>query len=197
MADTTLVNDNEALVQRYIAGEMTPDEEVAFERSLASNAELANEVSSGLQTLSAMYDRLAATAPAPRRNLKGKVLARVAEEDAPSPYNDLDYILTQDESPWIPTVVQGISYRMLYADEDGRVMVIAKLEPGAIYPDHPHRGTEECYVLTGDLQISGHSLKGGDFIAAREGAEHDHVYSNEGCELLLKLPIPYELFPPQ
>ncbi len=192
-----ILNDDDASVGRYLAGDMTPDEEVAFERTLTSNPALAADLAKASQALGGIFEHLAKGGPAPRRDLKGKILAKIAGGDPSTPFDNDHFVLKKEDSVWMPTVVDGISYRLLYSDEDGRVMVLAKLEPGAIYPDHVHRGTEECYVVSGDLQIHGHSLTSGDFIAARKDSDHENLYTKEGCELLLKLPVPYELFPPQ
>ena len=190
------INELQSIVQRYVSGSMNPDEEVAFELEVQVNPAFIAELSLQSEGLSALYSDLSRNSPAPRNNLKGKILAKISE-NPDADIDNLHYILTKEQSHWSETIVDGISYKMLYGDEEGRVMVLVRLTAGTSYPDHPHRGTEECYVISGDLQINGHSLTGGDFIAAREGAEHHEVFSNDGCELLLKLPVPYELFPRQ
>ncbi len=190
------INELQSVVQRYVSGSMTPDEEVSFELEVHSNPAFAAELALQTDGLYALYSDLSRNAPSPRNHIKDKILAKISENPA-ADIDDLHYILTKERSHWSPTIVDGVSYKMLYGDEDGKVMVLVRLSAGAAFPDHAHHGTEECYVISGDLQINGHSLTGGDFIAAREGAEHHDVFSNEGCELLLKLPVPYELFPRQ
>ena len=194
--DKDNINDPELEVQRYQLGLMTPDEEVAFEHGLSKDAVSLEELRKSGDGLTAMYEGLAKGMPNPRKDLKRKLLDSLSESNAERSIYDVEhFVLRAAESHWKKTKVDGIEFKILYQDEDGRVMVMAKLEPGARYPDHPHRGTEECLVLSGDFWTNGQKLGAGDFIAARAGADHDGVYSEGGCELLLKLPLPHEIMP--
>ena len=105
------------------------------------------------------------------------------------------FILRASDAKWVTTNIPGIEFKILYKDEDDRTMLIARFAPGASLPSHKRLGTEECLVLSGDFWADGIKLGAGDFIAGLAGEEPDPVYSEGGCELLLKLPIPREIFP--
>ena len=192
----TNTNDPALQVQRYHLGLMTPDEEVAFEHAVAKSGEFREEMEEAGEGLTAFYTALAKDMPQPRKELKKKILEKASGETHME--SDLDpeaFILRASDAKWVTTNIPGIEFKILYKDEDGRTMLIARFAPGASLPSHRRLGTEECLVLSGDFWADGHKLGAGDFIAGLAGNEPDPVYSEGGCELLLKLPIPRELFP--
>jgi len=187
-------NDPALEVQRYQLGLMTPDEEVAFEHAVAKSTELRDELEKTGEGLTSLYENLAKDMPIPRKELKKKILEKAARISLRASPNEADaFILRAADAKWVTTNIPGIDFKILYNDEVGRTMLIARLAPGAILPSHRRLGTEECYVLSGDFWADGQKLGAGDFIAGLAGDEPDPVYSEGGCELLLKLPIPYEL----
>ena len=190
-------NTDSALdVQRYHLGLMTPDEEVAFEHAVIKNVELRNEMEEAGEGLAALYISLAKDMPHPRKGLKKSILENAAGKNSMDAEDDPDaFILRAADAKWVTTNIPGIEFKILYKDDDGRTMLIARFAPGATLPSHRRLGTEECLVLSGDFWADGHKLGAGDFIAGLAGNEPDPVYSEGGCELLLKLPIPRELYP--
>ena len=58
------------------------------------------------------------------------------------------------------------------------------MEAGAALPHHEHGGTEECYVVTGDLRDGDLLLKAGDYIRFERATRHK-VVSPTGCLLLV------------
>ena len=175
---------------------MTPDEEVAFEHTILKSPEMHDELEEAHEGLTALYETLSNKMPAPRKNLKEKILQKATGNvSMTSPYAIDEFVLLQKDSQWVNTNITGIQFRMLYEDADGRTMLLARLAPGASLPSHRRLGTEECYVISGDFWADGQKLGAGDFIAGLAGDEPDPVYSEGGCELLLKMPIPREIFP--
>jgi hypothetical protein len=190
------MNDTALEVQRYIMGLMTPDEEVAFEHSAAKSEEIRQELEKSGNGLTTLYDNLSKDMPRPRKDLKHKIIGKITETSMTDTYKDEEsFILRADEAKWIPTNIAGIEFKILFKDDDGRSMLIARLAPGAELPSHHRLGTEECYVLSGDFWADGQKLGAGDFIAGFAGYEPDPVHSEGGCELLLKMPIPPEIIP--
>jgi len=183
-------------VQRYLMGLMTPDEEVAFEHAATKSPELSDELQHSGESLAMIYEDLANDMPLPRKALKRKILDQVSGKSPMDSSKDTDaFILRAGDAKWVTTNIPGIEFKILYTDEDGRTMLIARLAPGASLPSHRRLGTEECLVLSGDFWADGQKLTAGDFIAGVEGNEPDPVYTEGGCELLLKLPIPHEIMP--
>lgn len=198
MADreNDIQNDGALLVQRYQLGLMTPDEEVSFEHAVAKSPELQAQLREAQEGISAMYERLSQSAPAPRKSLKNKIIGAVTGSIPDSTeYESSEYVLRQADSEWVKTSIDGIHFRMLYKDDDGRTMLLARFDPGAVFPPHHRLSTEECYVISGDFWADGEKLGPGDFIAGKKGFEPLPIYSEGGCELLLKLLIPNEILP--
>ncbi len=188
------MNDPALEVQRYQMGLMTPDEEVAFEHAARKSSELSTELQSAGDSLTAMYENLAKDMPLPRKELKSMIMGQISGKAQMHSVNDSDaFILRAAEAKWVATNIPGIEFKILYKDEDERTMLIARFAPGASLPSHRRLGTEECYVLSGDFWADGQKLGAGDFIAGLAGDEPDPVYSEGGCELLLKLSIPHEI----
>ncbi len=188
------IKDTPFEVQRYELGMMTPDEEVAFEHSLAKSTADHPELKEANEALTAMYEHLSKDMPRPSKQIKKKLLDQVTEKVSMA--DDFDpeaFILRAGDAKWVDTNIPGIEFKILYKSEDDRTMLIARFAPGASLPSHRRLGTEECLVLSGDFWADGHKLTAGDFIAGLEGNEPDPVYSEGGCELLLKMLIPNEI----
>lgn len=188
------MNDSALEVQRYKLGMMTPDEEVAFERSISKSQEKREELQKANEGLTAMFDGLGKDMPAPRKSLKKEIIKKIGETSSfEIPHGADAFILRASDAKWVTTNIPGIEFKILYKDEDDRMMLIARLAPGASLPSHRRLATEECLVLSGDFWADGHKLLAGDFIAGKAGEEPDPVYSEGGCELLLKMMVPNEI----
>jgi hypothetical protein len=190
------MNDQALEVQRYTFGLMTPDEEVAFERGLAKSPEMKKEFEHANLSLTSLYENLSKGTPNPRKQLKTKVLEKVAASSMDlSKYHVEEFHLKAGEMDWVQTYIPGIELKMIYVDEDGRALMKARFAPGAMFPPHQRIGTEECLVLSGDFWADNQHLKAGDFVAGLAGDEPLPLSSEGGCELLLKIPIPYQIMP--
>lgn len=186
------MNDTALMVQRYLLGLMTPDEEVAFEHAVVKTPEIREELAAANDSMTALYEDLAKAMPAPRKDVKKNILAKIVAA-ASSIYDVDEFVLKAEDAKWVKTNIKGIEFKILYKDQDDRTMLIARLAPGAVFPPHQRMSTEECYVLSGDFWADGQKLVGGDFIAGKAGEEPYPVYTEGGCELLLKLTIPSEI----
>ena len=92
------------------------------------------------------------------------------------------------EARWESTVYDGVEVRRLFVDEKAdRVTMLVRMAPGASYPPHRHAGTEECYVLSGDLRVSDHLvMRAGDYQRAPAGSHHGVQSTENGCLLLVR-----------
>jgi anti-sigma factor ChrR (cupin superfamily) len=80
--------------------------------------------------------------------------------------------------PGIPKVEIAI----MYVDPVRRERVgLLRAGPGMQYPAHRHGGTEEIYMLSGDLVLEGVPYHGGDYIRSAGGSSHIPAYSEGGC----------------
>lgn len=97
-----------------------------------------------------------------------------------------DFIFS-DSTEWQPhPEIDGLKIKSLSANnEKGYLMMLLKASAGSKYPSHHHTGSEECYVLEGDLIVEGKILGPGDFHHAEGGSDHNTLRTINGCTLLM------------
>lgn len=97
----------------------------------------------------------------------------------------------QHESAWAETPIPGLKVKILSVNNrEGCRVILAQLAPGARFPRHIHKtGPEELFVVSGDLETEGRTLRAGDFLHAESGTEHRGLYSPHGCVVLLVEPV--------
>ncbi len=177
----------------YAAGALTAAEVQVFEAQLHGNTELRDLVHS----LSRATDLMALASPQATLPpaLKDKVLRRIAAADNDcnrEPFAQvaaaLRFVSRDDVSGWKELPVRGAWIKLLSLErERGYAVLLGKLEPGVRYPAHQNVGSEDFYVLTGDLHVGERELRAGDFHHAVAGSHHGENYSVEGCTLLAVL----------
>ena len=59
--------------------------------------------------------------------------------------------------------------------------MLVKMAAGARYPRHRHAAVEECYVIEGDLHVSGTVLLAGDYQRADMDSFHGVQWTENGC----------------
>ncbi len=92
----------------------------------------------------------------------------------------------QDEGMWQEIGIPGVSVRVLNLDRERMcVTTLVKIAPGASYPRHRHAGPEECYVIDGDIHVSGAVLGKGDYQRAEAESIHEVQSTEGGCTLLI------------
>lgn len=152
-----------------------------------ADAALKAEVAS-LADTAALVALAQSPARQPSASLKGKILARIQSprrsESGPSlnPF----YFIGRSEGQWETLSVAGVRVKNLTVDEQRGVSVkLYQLEPGAHFPEHRHSGPEECYVVSGDFHVEGHTMYAGDFHHAEAESDHAESYTENGCTLLV------------
>ena len=90
-----------------------------------------------------------------------------------------------NEGDWIDAG-GGTFFKPLGTDRaTRRDLTIARLEPGARFPEHGHGTPEELYLLNGDARTLGRDMHPGDYHRAAPGSEHDDTTSRSGCHAVL------------
>jgi len=133
----------------------------------------------------------------PPAELKQRLLQRIepVEAAAPAPRRawqqwsgdpeDLE-IVRGSEAGFEPTDFEGVEVRPLSVDSAREsVTMLVRMAPGASYPEHRHAAREECYVLSGDLQVGEKSMQAGDYQVAPAGSVHETQSTRGGCTLLI------------
>jgi anti-sigma factor ChrR (cupin superfamily) len=169
-------------------GAASADERGEFEALLAeANQESRGEVAQLLDLAALIALPLAQKPPT---SLKAKMLARVTAPSVAAAPSLVSFVRGDDPSGWVQLPVPGASLKVLSVDRRrGYAVVVGKLEAGSRYPAHTHLGSEEVYVVSGDLTIQGTRLEAGDFHHAEAGSRHDVNYSETGCVVLVVLSL--------
>jgi RNA polymerase sigma-70 factor (ECF subfamily) len=83
-------------------------------------------------------------------------------------------------------VAPGISCRLMATDTDRNIVsMLVRLVPDGSYPAHQHAGSEELYLLDGELWIDDRKLFPGDYNRAEAGTGDVRVWSETGCTCVL------------
>ncbi len=89
---------------------------------------------------------------------------------------------------------EGIRVRRLFVDrERGTVSMLVKMAAGARYPGHRHAAVEECYVIEGDLHVTGTVLLAGDYQRADLDSVHGVQWTEKGCTAFITTSLHNEL----
>jgi quercetin dioxygenase-like cupin family protein len=92
----------------------------------------------------------------------------------------------EDGTGWVAHKHKGIQVKPLTTDKErGYSMVLMRMESGAVYPPHHHDGAEQCFVLSGTVNVHGKELRAGDFHSAATGSDHGAITTTTGNTLLL------------
>lgn len=123
-------------------------------------------------------------------------LAQAAPEMAPPPdlFDKIDAALDAkpasivtkraDEGTW-HEVWPGIWMKRLSREPDGRQVCLLRCLPGSTIPGHRHDHDETVYVLEGEFQMAGLTVRAGDSQFAIGGTDHPDVHTSTGCLLLV------------
>ncbi len=119
----------------------------------------------------------------PSATLKEKIFSRIHSPRATP--NLFEFVPGSGDTGWIPMKVPGAYVKLLsFQQEKGYAVVLGKLDPGTYYPSHHHLGSEQIFVLSGDLNIGDVTLKAGDFHNAKAGSNHGVNHSEKGCTIM-------------
>jgi quercetin dioxygenase-like cupin family protein len=183
----------------YALDALPEEDRSAFEAALRDDAELQQLV----RTLRRAAGALALTVPArrPPADLKQKILQQIPatpDRSASLPLAGqlagFSFLAANDSTGWKALPVPGAWIKVLSLDrEHGYAVLLGKLDAGARYPAHTHEGSEDLYLLTGDLHIGDHVMRPGDFHHSDAGTSHEENHSLEGCTLLCVVSIDHAM----
>jgi quercetin dioxygenase-like cupin family protein len=176
----------EELAALEAVGALDAAEAEAFERALADAPAAVRADVREMRELMAAAAAVSSVLEAPAPHVKDRLLARLGIGGAPPPVPEgFAFKFASDES-WIPHAVPGIRLKMLSVNrERGYATLLMDVAPGARFPPHHHGGAEECYVISGSVVACGRRLVAGDFHHADAGSDHDELWTDEGCRVLL------------
>jgi len=181
----------------YALGALPDDERRSFEAHLRECRACADEVAGFRGVAAAMGGASPADPPAA---LRGRLMERIASSSDEEvqvwkkwtrpPGREVEpglYTVFSRDGRWERTNVEGVDVRPLHVDSERRsVTMLVRMAPGVSYPSHRHSRAEECYVLEGDLRVSGRTvLHAGDYQRAEATSLHQVQSTERGCLLLI------------
>jgi anti-sigma factor ChrR (cupin superfamily) len=81
----------------------------------------------------------------------------------------------------------GVRRKLLHVDaEAGWQALLVRVDPGAVVPPHAHPMLEECFVLEGEFEFAGETVRKGDLHLAYPGRDHGPISSRAGALLYIR-----------
>ena len=144
-----------------------------------------NEFHSLMSVMAGLASSIPPIDPAP--DLKQRLLARIrSKEQVKEQPEPGMYIVRSGSGKWRQSPWKGISYLRLYYDSaTGFATSLLRVDAGAQYPAHRHKGAEQSWIVQGSCRIGAVTLHAGDYACAAAGTEHSVLESDDGCVLLI------------
>ncbi len=118
----------------------------------------------------------------PGSGVRRRLMGRLAGEHPDEPGV---HVIPAGEGRWEPGSTEMVRIKRLGGGlEEGHVVLLMEMAPGAQFGGRSHVGAEECFVVDGDVVIGGRRLAPGDFQHAEPGTVHPPMRSLQGCRLL-------------
>lgn len=188
------LDEVQALAAAYALGTLDADAAAAFEAHLAQGcARCAGEVEAFQRVAVDLAE--AGTVAAPPAAVRARVLRRAGADPSVARITrpGLLFIRTA-ATEWEQPGVAGVDIKLLAFDEvHGRTTQLVRLAPGSVYPPHRHAGTEELFLLEGDLLVSGVEMHAGDYCRAEPDSVHNDISSHGGCVFISTASVHDEL----
>lgn len=179
MKKNALVRECEATAALYALGALPEESARQFQQRVASGCPMCTAT---LAEYTEVTDHLPLTVPQvePPASIRVRLLERIA---GPPPASKPDRtIVRSTDSPWVPLPAPGVEIRRLL----GRKTLLVRMQPGAVFPEHEHRHTEQCYVLEGSIIDSdGVTTHAGDYVCLPAGMTHRPIRTETGCVFLI------------
>jgi anti-sigma factor ChrR (cupin superfamily) len=172
------VNDEETdlLAADYVLGTLDAEQRRRVARALGEDERLRLAVEAWERRLSDLETGVLPITPP--SGLRARVLAAI-DQRAETPANGLT--VRDGETPWV-TIAPGVERRLLYRnDAEDWEASLFRFAPGGRLPPHPHRATEECYLIAGDLSIGSLRVGAGDFHVIGPNRRHPKIVSAGGA----------------
>ena len=142
---------------------------------------LAGTLHLGQQSLPAQGHALAGPQARWQAGPQGAQLYLRQHVDGPFTAPGTAQLQAPDANAWQP-LRPGVSIRPLHG-EGPAMSLLARFEPGACVPAHPHGIDEECLMVDGDLFLGDLLLRQGGFQAAPAGSTHGDLVADGPCLL--------------
>lgn len=121
----------------------------------------------------------------PPAGLKDQIMAGIGKKDQASEQGGY-FFMGSDEGDWTPLPGGKIRLKVLSdLAEAGHTLVLLEADPGGVFFPHAHKGMEEVYLISGDLETEGRTMGPGDYLRAAPGTRHHKAVSRTGCRAIM------------
>jgi len=199
MTNHAATHDMTDVAVLYSLGALSQHEARSFEEHLtegcdACRAELESfELTVRALAFSAPEEKPPATA---RAELLARVSTSVSEHAIKSARSgDLGPFVSirASEGRW-RELIEGVLLKKLHVDKvTGIATSLVRMLPGTALPVHQHIGVEQFFVIEGDCNVAGQTLRSGDYHRAEAGSIHESTSTVDGTLFLLIAPERYEV----
>jgi anti-sigma factor ChrR (cupin superfamily) len=174
---------------------LSPAEQQWLEQQLADHPERAAVLAQHQAVVGALPYGLALPTAAKMQGLKAQLFERLAlppepaAESAAPRRSELAAIMAvrSGDLRWRTGQIPKVAMAILHIDRHRRERVgLLRAEPGMQYPPHTHGGTEEIYMLSGDLVLEGVRYEAGDYIRSAPQSHHASAHSVTGCTFFFR-----------
>ncbi len=139
----------------------------------------------GLELEAELFASLRPATVSPQRaaKIRKKIDAALAAE----PSADTGVVTHRlDEGQWIR---RGPHCQIKIVNHDaatGLYSYLLRLAANGSIDSHPHHSTEECVILSGEVEVDGITLRAGDYQMLQPGTRHARIFSRNGALLFLR-----------
>jgi hypothetical protein len=180
------------LAPMYALDCLSPKERAWVEQQMLDCPDLANDMAEQQIAVAALSygtklpTQIEARLPALKNQLFDRLQLDLQGEDRPTETPMSGFVpffsVRSNQLNWVNTPIPKVKIALLHCDEARREKVgLLQAEANMIYPRHHHGGTEEIYMLSGDLKLEGITYHSGDYIRSAPGSTHGEAYSKDGC----------------
>jgi anti-sigma factor ChrR (cupin superfamily) len=187
MNEETDTPDEQAML--YALGSLNETERQQFENCLQCPHSTASAKVASYTHLVGTISASWQPEKAPRAELKERIMAAIDTPVLATPKESAlpagISFLMQSESRWHTTPYPGVQLRELSNASAEMAIFMLQLAPGTNFPNHDHHGSEDMYLLSGDLDINGTRMGPGDFMHSAPSSQHHGMHSAGGCQAIV------------
>jgi hypothetical protein len=177
------------LAPMYALDCLSPQERAWIEQQMLDCPDLADDMAQQQMAVAALAygtelpEEIESRLPALKNQLFDRLQLDLPETLIETPMSGFVpfFSVRSNQLNWVDRLPK-VKIAILHRDETRREQVgLLQAEPDMVYPCHRHGGTEEIYMLSGDLILEGITYYGGDYIRSASGSNHGKAYSKGGC----------------
>jgi len=173
-------DDLQTAAALYAVDLLDPAQRQSFEALMKSDEDARRMTARFEAVAAALAQGVPARNPPPE--LRERLLARIQDEPQKSPpvaevlLAPGLTLVSSERLDWQETGIPGVRVKPLHVDPvRNYASNLVYMEAGSVYPRHWHADLEELFMLSGQITLSGHRLRSGDYCRAEPGSIHEEV----------------------